>query len=112
MIILLTLITADNQTVLVKHFYMMKHFLQNEFFLNKNVHLSENHYIYNQNVCFDIILCISLIMLNMQYFHYFVNSEILHVDFCHYYFLIKLINHISDHMLDHNCKVSFDDMSF
>ena len=90
----------------------MKHFLQNEFFLNENVYLSENHHIYDQNVYFDIVLYTFLAVFNMQYFHHFVNSEILHIDFCHYHFLIRLINYVSDHMLDHNYEVSSDNTSF
>src|SRR5204862_2945895 len=88
MIILLTLIAADNQTVSVKYFYIMKHFLQNEFLLNKSVCLSENYYIYNQNIYFDTVLYVFLSVFNMQYFHHIMNSEILCIDFCYDYFLI------------------------
>ena len=110
--VLLALIAADNQTVSMKHFHIVKHFLQNESLLNESVCLSENHHIYDQNVCFNIISCIFLVVFNMQYFHYFMNSEILHVDFCHHHFLIKLIDHVFNHMLDHDCEVSSDNTSF
>ena len=112
MIILLTLIAVNNQTVLMKHFYIVKHFLQNEFLLNENICLLRNHHIYDQNVYFDIISCAFLTVLNMQYFHHSANSEILHVNFCYYYFLIELINCISDHMLDHDHEISSDNTSF
>ena len=67
-IVLLTLIAANNQTVSVKYFYIIKYFLQNEFFLNESVHLSENHHIYNQNVYFDIISCAFLAVFTCNIF--------------------------------------------
>src|SRR6266536_2784615 len=79
-IIMLTLIAVNNQTVSVKYFHIMKHFLQNEFFLNESVHLSENCHIYYQNACFAAVLCAFLAVSDMQYLHYIMNSEILHVD--------------------------------
>ena len=74
--------------------------------------MSENHHIYDQNIYFNTVLYVFFIMSDVQYFHYFVNSEILYIDFCHYYFLIRLINYISDHMLDHDYEVNSDNMSF
>src|SRR5436190_21724134 len=88
MIIVLTLIAANNQTVFVKYLYIMKHFLQNESFLNESVCLSENHHVYDQNICFDIISCAFLAILNMQYLHHVMNSEILCINFCCNHFLI------------------------
>src|SRR5438034_7210147 len=88
MIISLILIAVNNQTVLMKYFYVMKHFLQNEFLLNKSICLLKNHHIYDQNVCFNIISCAFLAVFNMQYLHHVMNSEILCVDFCCNCFLI------------------------
>src|SRR5436189_1684740 len=87
-IILLILIAADNQIILMKYFYIIKYFLQNEFLLNESVCLSENCHVYNQNVCFNTVSCAFLAVLNMQYLHHVMNSEILCVDFCYDHFLI------------------------
>ena len=111
-IVLLALIITDNQIISMKYFYVMKYSLQNEFFWNKSIHLSENYYIYNQNICFDIVLCVFLAVLNMQYLHYIMNSEILCIDFCCNYFLIWLTDCIFNHMFNHYHEMSFNHVSF
>ena len=111
-IIMLILIIINNQIISVKYFHIIKYLLQNEFFLNKNVYLSKNYHIYNQNIYFDIILYIFLVIFNMQYFHYIVNSEILYIDFCHNYFLIWLIDCVFNHMLNYYYKINSNYMNF
>ncbi len=95
----------------MKYLHVMKHLLQNKSFLNKSVCLSESYHIYNQNVCFDAVSCTSLAVFNMQYLHHALNSEILHIDFCHNCLLICLTDCVLDHMLDHDCEMSSGHMS-
>ena len=107
-IIFLTVIAMSNETISVKHFYIIKHFLQNKFFLNDDICLLRCCHIYDQLVCFDVVLFLSAVF-DMQHLHYSVNSEVLSVYFCNHSFLIFLRECISCHVLDHDHEASSDD---
>ena len=98
----------SNETISVKHFYIIKHFLQNKFFLNDDIYLMKYYHIYDQFVYFNIIFFLFAVS-DAQHFHYFVNSEILSVYFYDHNFLISLCKHVSYHVLDHDHEVSSDD---